>query len=38
MLRDMVRTTMIHTGDEMGADEMTDTIMRIFLQGVRAQN
>lgn len=38
ILRDMVRTTMIHTGDEMSADEMTDTIMRIFLQGVRTQN
>ena len=37
ILRDMVRSTMIHSGGEMSGDEMTDTIMRIFLQGVRAE-
>ncbi len=35
VLRDMVRSMMIHSGDEMGVNEMVTTIMRIFLCGVR---
>ena len=35
ILRDMVRSMMIHSGSEMGADEMVSSIMRIFLFGVR---
>ena len=35
ILRDMVRSAMIHSGGELIVDEITDTIMRIFLRGVR---
>ena len=35
ILRDMVRSMMIHSGSEIGADKMVSTIMRIFLSGVR---
>ena len=37
ILRDMVRSTMIHSGSELSVDEMSDTIMRIFLRGVRKE-
>jgi hypothetical protein len=29
---------MIHSGSEISDDEMTDTIMRIFLRGVRKES
>ena len=35
IFRDMVRSAMIHSGGELTVDEITDTIMRIFLRGVR---
>lgn len=38
ILRDMVRSAMIHSGSEISDDEMTDTIMRIFLRGVRKES
>ena len=35
VLRDMVRSMMIHSGGTLGIDEMVATIIRIFLRGVR---
>ena len=37
ILRDMVRSAMIHSDSDISGDEMTDTIMRIFLRGVRKE-
>ena len=37
ILRDMVRTAMIHSDSDISGDAMTDTIMRIFLRGVRKE-
>jgi AcrR family transcriptional regulator len=38
ILRDMVRSAMIHSDGDISGDEMTDTIMRIFLRGVRKES
>ena len=35
ILRDMVRTTMIHSSGNLTVDEIADTIIRIFIRGVR---
>ena len=37
ILRDMVRSTMIHSSGELSVDEMGDTIMRIFLNGIQTK-
>ena len=37
ILRDMVRSIMIHSGGELSVDEMVDTIMRIFLHGIQTK-